>query len=108
MIRAGSATARLLPFLALVLATVSACGSAIPPDRRVVEGDPLRGVPGAHRPYAAGNRVRRQRRELHAAGERAGQRLPVQLHRHLLRHHARPAPAQYLFLRQLSQVQPMT
>lgn len=43
MIRAGSATARLLPFLALVLATVSACGSATPPDRRVVEGDPLRG-----------------------------------------------------------------
>lgn len=40
---AAGATARLLPSLALLLATLSACGSAIPPDRRVVDGDPQRG-----------------------------------------------------------------
>ncbi|HEV7275251.1 MAG TPA: c-type cytochrome [Devosiaceae bacterium] len=43
MSSAAAAAARLLPFVALLLATLSACGSAIPPDRRVVEGDPLRG-----------------------------------------------------------------
>jgi sulfur-oxidizing protein SoxX len=43
MTAAGSQTARLLPPVALLLATLAACGSGIPPDRRVVEGDPLRG-----------------------------------------------------------------
>lgn len=43
MTPAGAATARLLPSVALLLAALAACGSAVPHERRVVEGDPLRG-----------------------------------------------------------------
>jgi len=44
MSKAGVATARLLPSTLVLLATLAACGSALPPDRRVLEGDPRRGA----------------------------------------------------------------
>jgi cytochrome c1 len=43
MIGGGSATARRVPIAAILLSALAACGSAIPPDRRVLDGDAERG-----------------------------------------------------------------